>query len=156
MNRQRLRGDYALLRADSLRLLILQENIISIKHLKDKNVANLHCLSNSGQLLSAMNNNDNQQLVFIALSDKLALTDSIPRNRYVVTTHKNTANIRWCWSEVLLLNDVDLLLTPMPALLCSALTPINAIVTLADGKQAFVCDFEHLPDYLMQSESESA
>ncbi len=156
MNTQRLRGDYVLLRADSLRLVVCQENIISIKHLKDRKVANLHCLSNRDQLFSAMNDNDNQQPVFVALSDKLALTDSIARNRYVVTTHKKNADICWCWSGVQLLNHVDMPLAPMPALLCSALTPINAIVTLADGKQAFVCDFEQLLNYLTQSESESA
>ncbi len=153
MNTQRLRGDYVLLRTDSLYLLAPQKNMASIKHLKDKDTANLHCLSDSAQLLSAINDNDNQQPVFAALSDKLALTNSIPRNRYVVTTHKKTADIRWCWSEVQLLSNVDMPLTPMPALLCLALTPISAIVTLANGEQAFVCNFEHLLDYLTQSAS---
>ncbi len=156
MNRQRLRGDYALLRTGSLRLLASQENILYIRYLADKNAAESHCLSNSTQLLSAIDDNADQQPAFVALSDELDLIDNIPDDRYVMTTHKKTNQVRWCWSEVLLLNDVDLPLTPMPALLYSALTPINAIVTLADGKQAFVFDFEHLLDYLTQSESKSA
>ncbi len=151
MNGKRLRGNYVLLRAGSLRLLAPQENMGNIGYLSDKDTAALHCLGDGKQLLAAIDNAGNQQPVFAALSEQLDLTDAIPRNRYVMTTHKKTAEICWCWSEVLLLNGIDVPLTPMPALLRSAANPISAVVTLNDGKQAFVCDFGHLLDYLTRS-----
>lgn len=142
---ERLQGDYVLLRADSLRLLVPQSNLTNIIHLQDRLTVAEQCIKDPKQLLIQQSDQEQQLL---ALSEDLTLLSAVPKNRFVMTQHTQTATIHWCWTEVQLFNHLDMKCEQLPPIVRTDITPIDAIVTLADGKQAFVCQFDNLLNYL--------
>lgn len=161
MKIERLQGDYVLLRSDTLRLLVPQSGMAEIVHLQNRVAASEKCLADVAQLSEFMvddhadgnaEKTDNQEaknnLHFVSLSDHLTLQNHVPNNRFVVTTHNETPDLRWCWSEVHLFNHADMLVSPLPPLLCTDITPLQAVITLDKDVQAFYCDFKHILRYL--------
>lgn len=151
---ERLQGDYVLLRSDSLRLLISRLSLSSIAHLQDHSSFSGHCITEPQHLLQRPADEDRIQSMteahtFVALSDDLTLLQSVPQNRFVMTLHPQTAGIQWCWNEVQLFNNLDTTCAYLPSMIQTAITPMHAMLTLADGNQAFVCEFDKLLHYLM-------
>lgn len=172
MKIERLQGDYVLLRTDELRLLVPQFGILEIIHLQNRVLASDKCLGDAAQLSAFMvddnaedpnrtvapkkvhtntgvNDGAEDKLQFVALSDKLTLQSRIPSDRFVITKHANMPDLRWCWSEVHLFNNANLVASPLPPLLRTDITPLQSVITLSDDVQAFYCDFKHLLRYLM-------
>lgn len=178
MNIQRLQGDYVLLRADSLRLLVAQTDVDNIAHLQDRNVAAQHAISEATELYAQNLSNDDKDnaddankdnadsadvdhahddsthnselssVRFVALSENLSLLADVPHSRFVMTSHPQTPDRRWCWSEVQLFNNLQITAAPIPPILRTTTTPITDVVTLADGHQAFICQFDALLHHL--------
>lgn len=174
MKIERLQGDYVLLRIDTLQLMVSQSGMAEIVHLQNRVAASEKCLSTATQLQSFIakdvvkdivnegvsdsdeSNNkgkttadeEEMTLRFVALSDALTLQNCVPQNRFVVTAHSEMPDVRWCWSEVQLFNNADLQASPIPPLLRTEITPLQAVITLDNDKQAFYCDFKHLLRYL--------
>lgn len=152
MNSERLQGDYVLLRADTVRLLLPQTQLLDIVHLQNRATTSAHCITQPAELITVADGVEasTQHFQYATLSDELALLPDVPVNRFVVTTHQQTGAVYWCWSEVQLLNNLSLMSQLLPPIVRTELTPFQGIVTLADGKQAFTCSFDDVLHYLAQ------
>lgn len=153
MNSEHLQGDYALLRSDSLRLLIPQTSLIGIVHLQNRTASQADCVTNAAQFADAAEAGGDSETnlptsKFAALSEDLSLLPHVPNDRFVMTSHNQTLGVNWCWSEVQLLNNLEATCELLPNIVKTSITPIRGIVTLADGHHAFACQFRALLDYL--------
>ncbi len=149
MKTERLQGDYVLLRADNLNLLVSQETLTDIHYLHDRQMIASQCITHPQQLMQVIADAKSSQTpTFTALSASLTLLPEIPKSRFVATEHSIAPGVQWCWNDVRLLNKVSLPLSPIPMLLKTDTTPVQAVATLDNAEQVFFCQFTALLHYL--------
>lgn len=136
------RGRYALLRADTLRLLIPQAALGDTQHLNQRPVA-----SDIPGLLTLPGRDDT---CFLVLSEQLHLLDHCPDNRYVTTkmTAEDGTEMHWCWTEVRMLIDFIPQIHPVPEVLLRASSPLRHYAIM-DGEPVFPCSAQILQELVL-------
>ena len=133
------RGNFVLLRADALWLLLPQHEVGAVEYLEAPPQANaakpgLHLQRRADGL---------RQLA--ALSSHMTPLDAFPTDRMLVTALLGTS-IAWCWSEVKVLIDASVQPRSIPRVLHAPGMPVHAFVE-HDAGLAFVCDAQALCAY---------
>ncbi len=134
------RGNYVLLTADTLHLLVAQEEVGPTEHLE----CALDACEETG-LLKYPGNDDERR--FAALSGGMTLLPHCPPRRFLATS-VGKEGLHWCWDEIQILIDVELELHPLPRVLHSPNTPVDQYVEF-DGKVAFLCSAERLSSFAL-------
>lgn len=137
-----LRGNFVMLRADTLRLVLPQGDVKSTDYLQQKPV---EFDDEQAGLLHIPDAADGA--VYVAVSPELRLLRSCPPDRFVSTSLQGL-DVRWCWSEVRVLINAELHPEPLPAVLLTPLSPIREAVAL-DGEWAFMCTADVLQQFAL-------
>ncbi len=143
-----LRGNYVLLTADSLRLLLPQHEVGAAEYLEG-------ALEPSAQpgLLQLQGVPGERR--FAALSARMSLLPNCPPDRFLVSSlgegngaGEVESGLGWCWNEMKILIDVDLRAQPLPAVLLARHAPVDCYVEL-DGLLAYPCSADRLQAYAL-------
>ena len=141
-----LRGNYVLLRADSLRLLLPQHEVGAAEYLASP----LQASDAAGILRQA---DDPAHRRFAALSAQMTLLPQCPVNRFVLTTlGDDDDDLGWCWNDIKVLIDIELRPQSVPAVLMAPYTPVDCFVD-HDGEIAFLSTAQRLRTYAFTSRS---
>jgi hypothetical protein len=144
--RTALRGNYVLLSADTLRLLVPQNEVGAAEYLETL----LESADEPGLLRRPGAENTRR---FAALSAKMTLLPRCPANRFIVTSlGLEDDELGWCWNELKVLIDVKLWPQPLPAVLRAPYTPVEQYVELA-GEIAYLCSARRLRAFALSSGS---
>jgi hypothetical protein len=139
-----LQGNYVLLIADTLNLVLPLYEVGAVEYLDGV----LEADDESGLLKLP---GDEFSRRFAALSSTMTLLPHCPSDRFLVTTiGDENENLGWCWNELQVLIDVDLQPQPIPAVLLSPNTPVSHYVEF-EGKFAYLCGAHQLCTYAFAS-----
>jgi hypothetical protein len=142
----KLRGNYVMLRADTLRLLLPQHEVGAAEYL----VAGPASANDAG--LSQPTASAGKRPL-AALSAQMTLLPQCPADRFVVTPLGDAADeLGWCWNELRVLIDVELQPQPLPAVLHTPTTPVDQYAE-HDGEIAYLCSASRLRAYALASRS---
>ena len=139
-----LRGNFVLLRADSLRLVFPQNEVGAAEYLESTLVA-----AEGHGILSNPAGDGSRR--FAALSAQMTLLPACPADRFVVTPlggDKADHELGWCWNEVRVLIDVELQPQRLPAVLLDPNTPVDHYVSYG-GEIAYMCSARRLSAYAL-------
>jgi hypothetical protein len=136
------RGNYVLLTADSLQLLLPQDEVGAAEYLDGE----LEAGEEPG-LMKLKGKDDPRR--FAALSPQMTLLPHCPPGRFLVTPLGNESDgLFWCWDELKILIDVKLPINPLPAVLLTPAPPVDRYVEL-DGRLAFMCSARQMKSYAL-------
>lgn len=142
----RRRGNYVLLSADTLHLLLPQHEVGAVEYLE----GTLEAAEEPGLL--KLQGKDSPRR-FAALSAHMTLLPQCPPGRFLITPlGDEREGLAWCWSELQVLIDVELLPQPLPAVLLAPNTPVDSYVEFED-RLAYPCDAQRLAAYAIASGS---
>jgi hypothetical protein len=137
-----LRGNFVLLVADGLSLLLPQHEVGAAEYLGDT----LEAADEAG-LFKLAGTADQRR--FAALSAQMTLLPVFPSGRFLVTTLSGEdREISWCWNELRVLINVELPLHPLPQVMLAADTPVSHYVEL-DGKLAWPCNAKQMSAFAL-------
>ena len=135
-----LRGNFVMLRAGDLRLLLPQGEVGAAGYLDARPVPG----DTPGLLRSSAPDDDR---CFAALSAQMTLLPQCPPERFVVASIGDTS-VHWCWDELRVLIDVQLQPHALPAVLVAPHTPVHQYAE-HDGELAYLCDGHSLAGFAM-------
>jgi hypothetical protein len=139
-----LRGNYVLLTADTLHLLLPQHEVGAAEYLEGV----LEASDQPGLLKLRGTENPRR---FAALSEQMTLLPRCPSGRFLVAPiGDENDDLGWCWSELRTLIDVELQLQPLPAVLITSGTPVDQYVEFG-GKLAYLCSARRLCAFALAS-----
>lgn len=136
-----LRGNFVLLRADTLRLVLPQDDVKSTDYLQQRPVE----FDAETGLLHIPEAADGA--VYAAVSPEMRLLHACPEDRFVSTSLQGL-EVRWCWSEVRVLINTELHPEPLPPVLLAPLSPLREIVAIGD-EWAFMCTADILQQFAL-------
>jgi hypothetical protein len=137
-----VRGNFVLLRADSLRLLLPLNQVGAAEYLDHRPVP-----GRTPGLLQVPG--DETRRPYAVLSAQLYLLPQCPEDRYVVTTlGGDEQRIGWCWNEMRVLLDAEVKPLPIPQVLMAGGTPVATYAEL-DGELVFLCEAEPLTAFAL-------
>lgn len=130
-NSLKMQGDFVLLRADGLRLLLPQKDVSSTEYIEStpepSNTPGVYLLQDP----------DGTEHQVIALSESMSALGSYPRQRFLLTRHGDaTHDFSLAWSDVRVLIDTELEFHALPAVMQEEGALIDAYVEI-DGELAF-------------------
>jgi hypothetical protein len=136
------RGNYVLLTADGLRLVLPQHEVGTTEYLDGV----LEAGDEPGLLkLQGLES----ALRFAALSTRMTLLPHCPSERFLVTSFRGgNEDINWCWNELKVLINVELQPQALPAVLLTPDTPVEHYVEI-EGKLAFLCSADQLRKFAL-------
>lgn len=130
---RRIRGDYVLLRADSLHLLVPQRDVTSTEYREQMPQAT----SEAGIFTMADASQGTEQPV-AALSSQMTLLERFPEDRRLLTRFAGAGpRAALAWSEVRVLIDTELEFHALPDIMRNDAGPIEAYVEL--GRELAFC-----------------
>lgn len=140
-----LHGNYVLLRADTLRLLLPQHEVGALEYLES--------VPSSGYipgLFQLPDDPDKQNHRFVALSAQMTLLASFPTGRFVYTTLGDAEDdlLGWCWDEVKVLPELELSPQLLPAVLRAPQSPVARFAERA-GEFVFLCSARQLRSFAL-------
>lgn len=143
----KLRGDFVLLRADSLRLLIPQREVASTEYIDQAPVAT----AEPGVFALGKQPGGTQEV--LALSAQMDLLDKFPPDRFLLTRFTGSRQgAALAWTEVRVLIDTELEFHAMPAVMQGHGALIDAYVEI-DRELAFCTTAQRmLPESLRQAD----
>jgi hypothetical protein len=133
------RGNFVLLRADALWLLLPQCEVGAVEYLEAPPQASV---ANPGLYLQRRADGPRQ---LAALSSDMTLLDAFPTDRMLVTALVGTP-IAWCWNEVMVLIDTSVQPRSIPRVLHAPDMPAHEFIE-HDTRLAFVCGARALCAY---------
>lgn len=137
------RGNYVLLTADTLLLLLPQDEVGAAEYLEGELEA-----SDEPGLLKLRGTDDPRR--YAALSPHMTLMPQCPPGRFLVTSlGDGTDELGWCWDELKILIDVKLPIHPLPPVLLTPATPVDRYVEL-DGKLAYLCNARQVKSFALR------
>jgi len=131
------RGNYVLLTADTLHLLLPQHEVGAAEYLEGT-------LEAAGQpgLMKVRGAEGGRR--FAALSAEMTLLPQCPPGRFLVTPlGGGNDGLGWCWNELQILIDVELAFQPLPEVLLTADAPVTHYVEL-EGRLAYLCSAQQV------------
>ena len=140
-----LHGNYVLLRADTLRLLLPQHEVGALEYLESVpasgDVPGLFLSTGKGEMPDRR---------FVALSAQMSLLTSFPAQRFVYTTLGDSEDdlLSWCWDEVQVLPELELSPQTLPAVLRAPQTPVVRFAEYKD-EIVFLCSARQLRSYAL-------
>jgi hypothetical protein len=141
-----LRGNYVLLRADTLRLLLPQDEVGSALYLDEPPQA-------SGMPGVFERNTEGGAQVVLALSKGMRPLTEYPGDRFVLTPMTTAqGELGFGWNEVTVLIDAHLHAQPLPTALVETASPLREFVEI-DGHVVFCCNAARLADFAMSAEA---
>lgn len=146
-NSLKMRGDFVLLRADDLRLLLPQKDVSSTDYIEHTpEPSNTH-----GVYL--LRNPDGTEHQVIALSGSMGMLGSYPSERFLLTRHGDASqDFSLAWSDVQVLIDTELEFHALPAVMQRDGALIDAYVKI-DGELVFCTTAPRLlPDMFTRQE----
>lgn len=136
-------GDYVLLRADNLRLILPQEEVGAAEYIPK----GLRPPDDLG--LMGHESEEYATAFYIALdADFRPITQDIPRDRYLATLLGKRENLYWCWSDVDVLIDFSFNPLPMPEVL-QARHPLLKGYIIFEEQPVFICDAEAVINFAL-------
>lgn len=140
----KMRGDFVLLRADSLRLLIPQRDVSSTEYIDQRPMAT----AEPGVFV--FDDKPGAAQAVLALSAQMDLLGTFPPDRFVLTRFTGSCQeATLAWTEVRVLIDTELEFHPMPAVMQGKRALIDAYVEI-DSELAFCTTAQRmLPETLM-------
>jgi hypothetical protein len=134
-----LRGNFVLLRADKLRLLLPQEQVGEASYLEEPPEPT----ELPGVFLRASEAGDD---LIVALSSRMRPMQSFPQDRFFITKiSAPQGEVAFGWSDVQVLIDAELRAQRLPAPLDWEHGPLRSFVEI-DGEVVFCCDAQRLTD----------
>ncbi len=134
------RGNYVLLTADTLHLLLPQHEVGAAEYLEGA----LEAAEEPGLL--KLRGADNGRR-FAALSAQIKLLPQCPAGRFLITPLGDDGDgLGWCWNEVQVLIDVELPIRPVPEVLLAPGAPVSQYAEF-QGKLAYLCNAQQLAAY---------
>lgn len=141
------RGNYVLLTADTLHLLLPQHEVGDAEFLEGALEP-----SNEPGLLKL--EGDDSPRRYAALSRQMTLLPHCPPERFLVAPlGDGNDNMGWCWDELQILINVDLQPLPLPKVLIAPNTPVTQYVEF-EGRLAYLCSAHQLRTFALASQSE--
>jgi hypothetical protein len=132
-----IRGNFVILSADTLHLLLPQHEVGAVQYREGEFEA-----TEQPGLLKRRGGESRQR--FAALSARMTLLVDCPSDRFLVATlGDGNDELGWCWKELKCLIDVELHPQAIPAVLLAPDAPVAQYVEL-DGKLAFLCNAQQL------------
>jgi hypothetical protein len=134
-----LRGNFVLLRADKLRLLLPQDHVGEASYLEEP--------PEPTELPGVfMRSGEAGEDLIVAMSSRMKPLQSFPPDRFFVTKiNAPQGEVAFGWSDVQVLIDVELRAERLPALLDWEHGLLRSFVEI-DGEVAFCCDAQQLTD----------
>lgn len=140
------RGNYVLLTADTLHLLLPQDEVGAAEYLEGE----LEACEEPGLLRLRGTESPRR---FAALSTQMTLLPQCPPGRFLITPlGDGTDNLGWCWNELKILIDAKLPIHPIPAVLLTPATPVDRYVEV-EGKFAYLCSARQLKSFALGTRS---
>lgn len=131
------RGNYVLLTAGALHLILPQHEVGAAEYLEGELEA-----SDKPGLLKLSGKEGMRR--FVSLSAQMTLLPHCPPERFVVVSlGDDNDDLSWCWDELLVMIDVELPLHPLPPVLLAPDTPVKQYVEF-EGKLAYPCSAHQL------------
>jgi hypothetical protein len=129
MKHEPLHGDFVLLQAGTLRLLLPQNEVGAARYIESQPVP-----SPRRGLLRL----DEDGSVCVALSDAMELLPECPPERFILAPFSQVRpDVGWCWDRLRVLIGARLQVTRLPAVLIGRDTPVRGYVDL-DGEVAYL------------------
>lgn len=140
-----LHGNYVLLRAGGLRLLLPQHEVGALEYL-----ASVPIPADIPGLFRLTDADDMQDRRFIAVSPQMKLLTSFPKERFVYTTLGDEEHdlLGWCWDEVRILPELEITPQALPAVLRAPQTPVSRFAEHGD-EFLFLCSARQLRNYAL-------
>ncbi len=136
-----LRGDYVLLTADTLHLLLPRHEVGAAEYLESRLEA--------GEEPGLLRSQGGGTRVFAALSAEMTLLPHCPPERFLVATlGEQGDDLGWCWNELKILIDVELQPQPLPPVLLAPETPVSQYAEV-DGKLAYLCSADRVRSFAL-------
>jgi hypothetical protein len=127
-----MRGNYVMLRAGDLRLVLPQEDVGAAHYLDGET-------------------GENAAPGYEALSADMKPMHMRPRESFIACElHGGPEGIAWCWDDLRVLIDVELVPVPLPQVLRGTGSPVQAYVEL-DGEPAFLGNAADVCRYALAS-----
>lgn len=142
-NKKTLSGNHVLVRADNLRLLLPQADVVSTDYLQGKP----ELMDEQTNLLHVPDSTDGA--VYVAMDENMRLLKHSPEDRFV-TTSLQGVEVRWCWSEVRVILGETIDTWPLPPVLLSPYTPVHEIAAVG-SEWVYVCSADILQQYVLAS-----
>ena len=139
-----IRGNYVLLRADGLRLVLPQRDIRSTDYIMSRPVR----MDGENGLLHVPGSTD--AAVYVAVSAGMQLLEECPADRFISTVLQGL-DVHWCWSDVRVLLNAELHPLPLPVSLIAPGTPVREVVAVG-GEWAYMCSAEILQQFALTPE----
>ena len=139
-----IRGNYVLLRADGLRLVLPQRDIRSTDYVMSRPVR----MDGENGLLHVPGSTD--AAVYVAVSAGMQLLEECPADRFISTVLQGL-DVHWCWSDVRVLLNAELHPLPLPVSLIAPGTPVREVVAVG-GEWAYMCSAEILQQFALTPE----
>ena len=139
-----IRGNYVLLRADGLRIVLPQRDIRSTDYMMSRPVR----MDGENGLLHVPGSTD--AAVYVAVSAGMQLLEECPADRFISTVLQGL-DVHWCWSDVRVLLNAELLPLPLPVSLIAPGTPVREVVAVG-GEWAYMCSAETLQQFALTPE----
>lgn len=139
-----IRGNYVLLRADGLRLVLPQRDIRSTDYMMSRPVR----MDGENGLLHVPGSTD--AAVYVAVSAGMQLLEECPADRFISTVLQGL-DVHWCWSDVRVLLNAELHPLPLPVSLIAPGTPVREVVAVG-GEWAYMCSAEILQQFALTPE----
>lgn len=145
--KMKMRGDFVLLRADGLRLLLPQREVVSTEY-RDRAPA---ATAQAG--IFALEDAHGMPQPVAALSDRMALMDPFPQDRFVLTRFAVPGQATaLAWNDVRVLIDTELEFHALPAVMQDGAGLVDAYVEI-DHELAFCTTAQRmLPEALARSD----
>ena len=139
-----IRGNYVLLRADGLRLVLPQRDIRSTDYMMSRPAR----MDWENGLLHVPGSTD--AAVYVAVSAGMQLLEECPADRFISTVLQGL-DVHWCWSDVRVLLNAELHPLPLPVSLIAPGTPVREVVAVG-GEWAYMCSAEILQQFALTPE----
>jgi hypothetical protein len=137
-------GNYVLLRADGLRLVLPQRDVRSTDYMATRPVR----MNGQDGLLHVPDSTD--AAVYVAVSAGMQLLEECPSDRFISTVLQGL-DVHWCWSEVRVLLNAELHPLPLPVSMIAPGTPVREVVAVG-GEWAYICSAEMLQQFALTRE----
>lgn len=144
----KLRGNFVLLKADKLQLLLPQEDVGAASHLD----AQPRETGQNGLFELDSETEGGTPRFVAALSGQMDLLAQFPAGRFLLTSFEAQGAVLMCWNEVKVLIDAELQPRPLPAVMLPEGAPLREYVEFGD-ELAFCCTAERLLEHAFAARS---
>jgi hypothetical protein len=138
-----LHGNYVLLTADTLHLLVPQYDVGEAEYLEGTQEA-----GDEYGLLKFQGTKNTRR--YAALSAQMTMLPNNPPDRFLATTiGEDNMDISWSWNELRILINVEFKLMTIPKILLTPNSPVDQYVEF-DNRLAYLCSAKQLSKFAFE------